>query len=262
MADRVIILGSGAAPGVPTISDGWGRCNPQNPKNRRGRAGVYVELDGTGILIDTSADFRNQMLDGNISKVDGVLYTHAHADHVMGIDDLRAFSYHTHKGLNIYATAEHIDELRKRFGYVFTDIPSAERTARPQLISNIIEYEKAFNIGNIEVVPLEFAGHPVTTTGYCLNKGRVVLIPDYKVIPPQTLAYLQKIDVNVLIMPLTTIEPTLYHAGIKIDFDYIRQIRPKAVYFTHLGPDCDYDAVMRQCLPFMQPAYDGLTVEL
>ncbi|MBQ7632541.1 MAG: MBL fold metallo-hydrolase [Alphaproteobacteria bacterium] len=262
MTDKIIILGSGAAPGVPTVSDSWGKCNPHNPKNRRGRAGVYLKIDDTQLIIDTSADIRNQLIDNSIHHVDGVLYTHAHADHIMGIDDLRAFTYNTHKILNIYAAKSHLTEIRKRFGYVFTDVSSSEITARPQLVSNIIEYEKAFNIGDIEVMPLEFVGHSVPTTGYCLNKGRVVLIPDYKIIPPQTLGYLQKINVNVLIMPLTTIEPTLYHAGIEIDFDYIRQIRPKAVYFTHLGPDCDYDAVMRKCLPFMQPAYDGLTIEL
>lgn len=262
MTDKVIILGSGAAPGVPTISDGWGKCNPNNPKNRRGRAGVYVEINETCLMVDTSADFRNQMIDNDLHKLDGVLYTHAHADHVMGIDDLRAFNYHTHKGLNLYGAAEHLSEIRSRFGYVFTDVPAKERTDRPKLISNIIEYGKAWQIGNIEIMPLEFAGHPVPTTGYVFNGGKVVIIPDYKIIPPQTLAYLQKIDVNVLIMPLTTIEPTLYHAGIEIDLDYIRQIQPKAVYFTHLGPDCDYDEVQRLCRPNMQPAYDGLTVEL
>ena len=260
---KLTFLGTGTSHGVPVLCCDCAVCKSSDPHDKRSRSSAYVQTDdGKYFLIDIGPDFRTQALRQDIRQIDAVLLTHAHADHIMGIDDLRAFSYHTHEGLNIYATAEHIDELRRRFGYVFADIPSTERTARPQLISNIIEYEKAFNIGNIEVVPLEFAGHPVPTTGYCFNKGRVVLIPDYKIIPPQTLACLQKIDVNVLIMPLTTIEPTLYHAGMKIDFDYIRQIRPKAVYFTHLGPDCDYDAVMRQCLPFMQPAYDGLTVKL
>lgn len=260
--DRVIVLGSGAAPGVPTISDGWGACNPQNPKNRRSRAGVYVEIDGTKILIDTSADLRNQMIDNNIQTVDGVLYTHAHADHIMGIDDLRALSYHSHQGLNVYGAELHIAEIRQRFGYVFKDIPSREKTQRPELIANTIEYGREFVIGNLRVMPLLFAGHPVPTTGYVFNEGAVVLVPDYKIIPPQTLTYLQKIDVNVLIMPLTTIEANLYHAGIEIDMDYIRQIKPSRVYFTHLGPECDYDTVMRQTPENMAPAYDGLMVEL
>lgn len=260
--NKIIILGSGAAPGVPTISDGWGGCNPQNPKNNRSRAGVYVEIDGTKILIDTSADIRNQMIQHNIHTTDAVLYTHAHADHIMGIDDLRALSYHTHQGLNIYGTALHIAEIRYRFDYVFADTPAKDSTARPQLISNIVEYGKEFMVGKVKIMPLAFAGHPVPTTGYVLNNGEMVLVPDYKVIPPATLAYLQKIDVNVLIMPLTTIETSLYHAGMDVDMAYIRQIGPKKVYFTHLGPYCDYDEVMQKTPQNIEPAYDGLTIEL
>ena len=259
--NKIIILGSGAAPGVPTISDGWGGCNPKNPKNRRGRAGVYVEIDGTKILIDTSADIRNQMIQNNIRTANAVLYTHAHADHIMGIDDLRALTYHTHRGLNIYGEASHIAEIRHRFDYVFADTPAKDSTARPRLISNIVEYGKEFTVGKIKIMPLAFAGHPVPTTGYALNDGEMVLVPDYKVIPAETLAYLQKIDVNVLIMPLTTIETNLYHAGIDIDMDYIRQIGPKRVYFTHLGPYCDYDDVKQKTPQNIEPAYDGLTIE-
>ena len=260
--NKVIILGSGAAPGVPTISNGWCACNPQNVKNRRGRAGVYAEINGTRILIDTSADIRNQMLQNNIRKVDAVLYTHAHADHIMGIDDLRALTYHTHQGLNIYGEASHIAELRHRFDYVFADMPTKDSTARPQLISNIVEYGREFAVGKIKIMPLSFAGHTVPTTGYALNDGEMVLIPDYKIIPEVTLKYLQKIDVNVLIMPLTTMETSLYHAGIDTNMNYIRQIGPKKVYFTHLGPYCDYDEVMQKTPQNVEPAYDGLTIEL
>lgn len=271
--NRIIILGSGAAPGIPIIAYGWGGCNPHNPKNRRGRAGVYVEINGTKILIDTSADLRNQLINHNINEVDGVLYTHAHADHIMGIDDLRALNYTIYdlfkneknaksKVLNIYSTAEHIAEIRHRFGYVFTDVPATETTQRPHLVSNIIEHFKPFHIGKVKITPLSFTGHPVPTTGYALNDGELVLIPDYKIIPPQTLEYLQKIDVNVLIIPLTNIEPTMYHAGIDDDLNNIQKIRPNRVIFTHMGPKCDYDEIMRLTPENMVPAYDGLEIEL
>ncbi len=262
MTNKVIILGSGAAPGVPCITGGWGACNPHNPKNRRGRSGVYVEIMGTRLLIDTSADLRTQLLDNNIQELDGVLYTHAHADHTVGIDDLRALTYNKHRILDVYGADMHIAEIRQRFSYVFTDVRVTEETQRPQLVSNIIEYGKSWQIGNIEIMPLLFSGHPVPTTGYSLNNGEVVLIPDYKSIPPQTMAYLQKIDVNVLIMPLTTIDAALYHAGMEIDMDYIRQIKPHRVYLTHMGPECDYDEVMRLTPENVVPAYDGLTIEL
>lgn len=270
--NRIIVLGSGAAPGTPIIAYGWGKCNPQNPKNRRGRAGVYVDFGSTKILIDTSADIRNQLIDNDIRQVDSVLYTHAHADHIMGIDDLRALTYHLELSddedcinksiLNIYAAQSHMEELRQRFGYVFADIPAKEATKRPHLVANVVEFFKSFCIKNIKITPLPFIGHSVPTTGYVFNDGMFVLIPDYKIIPPQTLEYLQKIDVNVLIIPLTNIETTMYHAGIKDDMDYIEKIRPNKVYFTHLGPECDYDEVMRLTPENMAPAYDGLEIEL
>lgn len=271
--NRIIILGSGAAPGVPIIAYGWGNCNPNNPKNRRGRSGVYIEIENTKLLIDTSADLRNQLLDNDIQAIDAVLYTHAHADHIMGIDDLRALNYSAYdlfqnkknfqsRVLNIYGAQSHIDEIRHRFNYVFADIPPTETTQRPQLVSNIIEFMQPFHIGNIKITPLSFTGHPVPTTGYDFNDGQAVLIPDYKIIEPQTMDYLQKIDVNVLIIPLTNLEPTMYHAGIKDDLEYIRQINPKRVFFTHLGPKCDYDEVMRLTPENMVPAYDGLEIEL
>lgn len=271
--DKVIILGSGAAPGVPTISDGWGKCDAKNSKNRRSRAGIYVEIGQDKILIDTSADLRNQLIENNIRKIDAVFYTHAHADHLMGIDDLRALNYSVDelfgdeknvkgKTLNIYATDEHITEIRHRFGYVLVDEKSPEVTHRPQLKPNVVEYEKEILVGKTEIVPLGFTGHPVPTTGYVFDEGKLVVVPDYKFMPKQTLEYLQNIDVNVLIMPLTNIKECIYHAGMDIDLDYIKKIKPKRVFFTHLGPECDYETVLKMCPKGIEPAYDNLLIEL
>ncbi len=271
--DKAVILGSGAAPGVPTISDGWGKCDAGNEKNRRSRAGVYVEIGNTKLLIDTSADLRNQLIANNIRLVDGVLYTHTHADHIMGIDDLRAMNYTinqlfggvknpTGKFLNIYATATHMAEIRHRFGYVLADEKETEITHHPQLKPNIIEPFKPFCVGNIKILPLPFAGHPVPTTGYVFDEGKLVVVPDYKLMPPQTLEYLQKIDVNVLIMPLTDIKECIYHAGMDINLKYVDMIKPKKVIFTHLGPACDYETVLKMCPENVCPAYDNLMIEL
>ncbi len=271
--DKVIILGSGAASGVPTISNGWGKCDAKNSKNRRSRAGVYVQIGENKVLIDTSADLRNQLIENNIRKVDAVLYTHVHADHLMGIDDLRAMNYTVNelfgggknikgKRLSIYAIKEHLDEIRHRFGYVLADEKSPEITHRPQLVSYEVEYGTEILIGKMRIMPLAFAGHPVPTTGYVFNEGQLVVVPDYKIIPSQTLEYLQNIDVNVLIMPLTNIRECIYHAGMDIDLDYIKKIKPKRVFFTHLGPECDYETVLKMCPKGIEPAYDNLVIEL
>ena len=263
--DKLIILGSGAAPGVPVIGGYWGKCKPENPKNKRQRAGIYTEIGNSRILIDTSADLRNQLLDNGICQIDAVLYTHTHADHTMGIDDLRAFGYKKKcaaKQLGIYATALHLQEIRHRFNYVLADEQIDEITNRPYLYPNIIEYNKQITIGNIKVMPLEFSGHTILTTGFCFNEGKLVIIPDYRTIPETTLAYLSKINVDVLIMPLTSIDATLYHADIKTNFQYINIIKPKRVFFTHLGPECDFDEVENITPSFIHPAYDNMLIEL
>ena len=260
--DRMIILGSGSAAGVPTISAGWGNCNPENPKNRRSRAGVYVEIGDTKILIDTSADLRNQLIDNHIEHIDAVLYTHTHADHTAGIDDLRAMTYHHSTPLNVYATAAHMQNLHERFAYVFNDYTGSDATHRPLLKMNIIRYRETFRIGDIEILPLEFAGHPMPTTGFLLNRGKILLVPDYKYILPETMAVLEKFDVDVLIMPLTNIDACPYHAGMEDDMRYIKQINPQKVFFTHMSQYCDYDAVEAMSAPNMHPANDGLIIDL
>lgn len=260
--DKLVILGSGAAAGVPTISKGWGECDPCNPKNKRSRAGIYVEIKNTRIQIDTSADFRNQLLDNQIKLIDAVLYTHTHADHTAGIDDLRAINYAKHADLDIYATELHLKDLRQRFAYVFNDYQTSDITHRPQLKINCIQYDKPFHIHDVEILPLEFAGHPMPTTGFLIDKGRLLIVPDYKNIPQKTMNILQKINVDVLIMPLTNISACPYHAGMDEDLQYIRQIAPKRVFLTHMSQHCDYDSIEAMTDQNIHPAYDGLTIDL
>ena len=262
MTNRVIISGSGAAAGVPVPVKGWGECNPYNAKNVRRRSGILVQMDNTNIQVDTSQDFRCQILDNAIKNLDAVLYTHAHADHISGIDDLRSFTKFNKKSLNIYATAEHIAEIKRRFGYVFTDVKMKEITQRPQLVENIVEYYVPLKVEKTEIIPIAFEEHSVPTCGYIFDGGKLVIIPDYRRIPERTLEYLQKIDVDVMIMPLTEIGEQAYHADININKKYIDIIRPQRVIFTHLSEYCDYDEVMKISPHNAVPAYDNMMIEL
>ncbi len=259
---NLIILGSGAAPGVPSVSGGWGDCNPKNPKNRRQRAGVYLTDGRTQILIDTSPDLKNQLITNHITSLDAVLYTHTHADHLHGIDDLRGITRNMHKSLNFYATASQIEEIKTRFSYAFANIEHKDITNHPELLPVEIEYKREFQIGSLKVMPLEFGGHTMVTTGYSFNDGQIVLVPDFKIIPSQTLSYLQKIDVNVLIMPLTILHGGRYHAGIDIILHYASQIKAKRVILTHMATECDYDKVMNLTPDNMEPAYDNMMIKL
>lgn len=258
---KLIILGSGAAPGVPSVSGGWGACNPNNPKNRRQRAGIYLTDGTTQILVDTSPDLKNQLIANNITAVDGVLYTHTHADHLHGIDDLRGITRNIKCSLNFYATKPQIAEIKERFSYAFSNVEHLDITNHPELLPVEIKYGEKFEIGTFDIMPLEFGGHTMITTGYCFKGGQVVLVPDFKSIPPQTLDYLQKIDVDVLIMPLTMLREGRYHAGIDIILDSASKIAAKRVFLTHMATECDFDEVNRLTPDNMQPAFDNMMIE-
>ena len=262
MTHKVTILGSGAATGVPSISSGWGKCNPNNLKNKRRRAGIYVDMDDTKILIDTSADLREQLLDNNIKHLDGVLYTHTHADHLHGIDDLRGINRVMQKSLTLYGIQEHITEIRERMSYVLADQKPKEVTHRPLLYTQIIEYGQELQIGSVHIMPLEACGHSVRTTAYCINSGEVVIIPDYMYLPDNTLAYLKQINIQLLIMPLTIPQGLPYHAGLTTDLMYADQLKAKHIILTHMASECDYDEINRQTPDNIEPAYDNMIIEL
>ena len=259
---KLVILGSGAAPGVPSVSGGWGACNPLNPKNKRQRAGVYITDGKTQILVDTSPDLKNQLIANNITKLDAVLYTHTHADHLHGIDDLRGITRNTGKSLNFYATSPQIAEIKERFAYVFANMEHKDITNHPELLPVEIEYGREFCVGSFKLRPLEFGGHTMVTTGYCFNDGEIVIVPDFKSIPDITLQYLQQINVNVLIMPLTILHGGRYHANIDIILDYASKIKADRFVLTHMATECDYDEVLKMTPENMEPAFDNMLIEL
>ncbi len=259
---KLIILGSGAATGVPSISGGWGACKKDNPKNKRQRAGIYFDDNGTQILIDTSPDLKNQLIDCRIRTLDAVLYTHTHADHLHGIDDLRGITRNLRGSLNIYASPEHLAEIQERFSYVFSNAEHTDITNHPELLANEFTAYETFKVKNTEILPLKFAGHSIPTYGFMFNRGQVVIVPDFRIIPDETLHILQNIDVNVLIIPLTIIHESAYHAGIETVLRYIGEIRAKKVIITHMAAQCDYQDIDRITPQNVHPAYDYLTLDL
>src|SRR5690606_13083066 len=149
---RVTILGCGGSGGVPLITGYWGRCDPADPRNARRRPSILVEQDGLSILVDTGPDLRAQMLDAGYRALDAVLYTHAHADHVHGIDDLRAVNHEMGRAIPAYATEETLREIARRFEYVFRPLPEGSSFYRPWL--DPIAIDGPFRIGaGPEIVP-------------------------------------------------------------------------------------------------------------
>ena len=263
---KVIILGSGAAPGVPCLSQGYGDCDPHNPKNQRLRTGTYLEVSGIRFLIDTSPDIRQQLLQHNLRALDAVFYTHVHADHLHGIDDLREVNRISGKVIDTFATAENMVIIKQRFGYLLTvDDNGINPIYRAALHPHIIEHNKTFFYRQLEVTPLSLMGHNLASTGYIFNGGEIVYIADFKSIEESSLALIHQRP-RIMIMPLTTPYGTKYHAGFEDLLFYAQKLRPERLIINHMAVECDYDKIMMACKAYTsglaEPAYDGMTIEL
>ncbi len=258
---KVIILGCGAAPGVPSLACGYGDCDPNNPKNNRQRSGTYFDINGVKILIDTSADLRTQLMDNNIKHVDAVFYTHTHADHLHGIDDLREINRISNQAIDIFASSDNLKTIKTRFPYLIVekdeDVDPIHRAA---LHPNSFEYEKSFNFKDIKITPIRLQGHNIECSGYIFNDGEVVFIADFREIPNSALALI-KTTPEILIMPLTTINGTRFHAGIDSVLDYAKKINAKHTLINHMAVESDYEEVLNRCHLNVEPSYDGLTIE-
>ncbi len=286
---KVIILGAGAAPGVPSLSCGWGDCNPNNPKNIRTRTDTFVEIDDTKILIDTSPDIRQHLIDNNIKHLDAVLYTHAHADHLHGIDDLREITrirlhdayvangetaYHhgvyNFNGLDkigdlsiqCYAAKETARVIRKRFAYLVNSVLSKKKNIfyTPSFTLNEVKGNHPFYINNIKVTPIKQLEHNVPSVGYVFNDGEYVHISDFKTLPASAFKQI-KVRPKLLVIPLTTPFEQRAHAGFDMVMDVIKKINPERAVINHMASECDYDEINEKTPDFVTPAFDGMKIE-
>lgn len=259
---RVTILGAGAAPGVPSLSHGWGACNPDNLKNYRHRTSTYYEFDGARILVDTSPDVLWGLKKNNIRHLDGVLYTHSHADHLHGIDDLREINRIEGRGLNIYAVEETMSVIAARFNYLLAPADTVCNVmAQPHLVPNVVSHNQPFYIGNVKITPIRLIGHNVPSEGYVFNDGEIVHIADFRSIDKSGLEQV-KIRPKLLIVPLTTPYAHPYHASLEEVLDVIAAIAPEKAVINHLASECDYDEIMRATPADTEVAYDNMTIEL
>lgn len=258
---KVIILGAGAAPGVPSLANGFGNCDPQNPKNIRLRSGTYMELSGVKFLIDTSPDLRLQLLQADLKEIDAVFYTHTHADHLHGIDDLREVNRYMGRAIELFASKDNLAVIRTRFPYLITeDTTKIDPVYRAALHPNTFEYEQSFYVKGLKVTPIRLMGHNVECSGYIFNDGEVVHISDFREIPESALKLITR-QPELLIMPLTTPQGTRFHAGLENLLDYAEKIEPKKMVINHMAIESDYAEVYSHCPRGVEPAYDGLTIE-
>lgn len=251
----VDILGCGNAGGTPMICAGWGKCNPMDPKNKRWRTSASISDGTTCLLLDTSPDLRMQLLESGIRQVDAVLYTHDHADHIHGLDDLREINRITRKPIDIYGNNETLKTLQQRFSYAFEGLDfEKDSVYKPYLIAHEIQQEQT--IGSLKVQAIELDHGLCGCVGY--RVGNVAYCTDVVQMTKENLAALQGLDLFVVGCLTMNEHPT--HAHLARVEEWVGAIKPKKTVLTHMGLSMDYGQ-LKEILPeHIEPAYDGMSL--
>lgn len=264
MSLKLTILGCGSSGGVPRVAVGWGACNPDNPKNRRRRCSVLVERTSdagtTSVLVDTSPDLRDQLLSADVKRLDAVLITHEHADHTHGIDDLRPLVIAMRHRMPIYADRVTSELLMSRFGYCFKAPPGSGYP--PILTAHRLEHGIPARIpgpgGEVEAIPFTMIHGDIDAFGF--RFGDIAYAPDISEMPKASLGFLKGLKVLILDALRYTPHPT--HFSVAEALDLIEQVRPERAILTNLHTDLDYDDLKRKLPAHIEPAYDGLVIDM
>lgn len=255
---QFIILGSGTSVGVPVIGCGCAICRSPNPKDQRTRCSAVVGLPGGNLLIDTPPDLRIQLLRENIGIVHAVLFTHEHADHVMGLDDLRLMQFYLGRPVPLFCEEKVESRLRLSFDYAFAEAASTHPGATPKLDFHRIG-EDPFTILDAQVVPIRLNHGPnFSVLGFRL--GNVAYCTDTNGIPESSWPLLA--DLDVLILDALRTRPHVTHLSLDEAVAIARWLQPKRTIFTHIGHELDHDQTNRQLPDTMELAYDGMRIPL
>ncbi len=257
---RLTILGCGSSGGVPRLGGLWGACDPENPRNSRRRCSLLVERTSpegtTSVLIDTSPDLRAQLLDAGVGRLDGVVYTHSHADHVHGIDDLRMIVFNMRARLKVWADGPTQDALVSRFGYAFTQ---PEGSPYPPIldlytIDGPVEIDGAG--GPLTLTPIKVRHGGIDALGFRIND--VAYLPDVSDIPEAAWEHLQGLDCWILDALRRDPHPT--HAHLARSLEWIEASGTRRAVLTNMHVDLDYATVSEETPEHVTPAYDGMVL--
>jgi phosphoribosyl 1,2-cyclic phosphate phosphodiesterase len=250
---KLVVLGSGTSTGVPRIGNDWGECDPNEPKNRRSRVSILVESDeGARLLIDTSTDLRQQLLDNHIDKVDAVFWTHDHADHCHGIDDLRPMRFNRNAPLPGFASEPTARSLRQRFSYVFSG-----RYGYPTIVKletlELVRIHAGFAIDSVEMPhgPTASTGFRFETDGKSIGYAT-----DFSEITNEMIALFTEVD--ILVTDCLRREPHPTHASLAIALDLSERSRARTTVLTHLDKSMDYATLSAEVPPGVLVGYDGM----
>jgi phosphoribosyl 1,2-cyclic phosphate phosphodiesterase len=263
MSLTVTILGCGSSGGVPRVGQGWGACDPANPKNRRRRCSIFVEqmAEGGGktdVLIDMSPDLREQLIGQNVSKIDAILLTHQHADHTHGIDDIRPLVIMAHQRLDIHMDAVTSAVVRSNFSYIFETPPGSQYPAL--LNEHRLNHGEACVVdgqgGQISFMPFRLIHGEIDALGFRI--GNIAYSPDVNAIPDESIGFLE--DLDLWIVDALRYKPHPTHFSLAETLDWIARMKPRRAILTNLHTDLDFEVLRQQLPPNVEPAFDGMRV--
>ena len=257
---RFTILGCGSSGGVPRLGGIWGDCDPENPRNHRRRCSMLIERETaegvTRVLVDTSPDLRSQLLDAGVGTLDAVVYTHSHADHVHGIDDLRMIVFNMRRRLPVWADGPTQEALYSRFGYAFVQ---PEGSPYPPILE-LQPIDGAFTIGGaggeIRLTPFHVGHGTIDALG--LRVGDLVYMPDVVEIYDEAWPHLANLDCWILDALRRTPHPT--HAHLDLALEWIARAAPRRAVLTNMHVDLDHDTLAAETPEHITPAHDGMVI--
>jgi len=257
---RITILGCGSSGGVPRLGGHWGDCDPENPKNNRRRCSILVERetgDGTtSVLIDTSPDMRAQLLGSQTGRLDAVVYTHFHADHVHGIDDLRMIVFNMRRRIPVWADGSTQNALLSRFGYAFVQPETSPYPAILKMKTITEPFEIDGPGGIIPFLPFKVGHGSIDSLGFRI--GDVAYLPDVAEIYDDAWGALQNLDCWIVDALRRDPHPT--HSHLSQTLEWIEKAAPKRAVLTNMHIDLDYETLCQETPDHITPAYDGMTL--
>lgn len=253
---NITILGCGASSGVPALGCDCAVCRSDDPKNQRRRVSILVDQGDTRLLVDTSPDLRGQLLDAKITHLDGVLYTHAHADHLHGLDDLRSVNFNMDRAIDVWGSEATLKIIQERFSYAFQ--PIGNWWSRPSLNAHVLTHGDTIEIGDVSVLAFDQIHGRAITSGF--RFGEAAYSTDVKEFSDHSFEALKGIKLWIIDCVGFQEHPT--HAHLDLTLDWIARVNPERAVLTHMSHQFDYEKLLARLPKGVEPGYDGMTLEL
>ena len=251
---RLTFLGTGTSTGVPTLACRCPVCTSSDPRDKRTRPSVLLEFDGRAVVIDTAPDFRQQALREGMERLDAVVFTHTHADHVLGLDDVRVFYFRQRVPIPIYASGRSMDDIRRIFTYIFDQTYPYGGIAKldPHIIDG------PFDLWGERLIPLPVLHGNLPVLGF--RFGKTAYVTDFSAIPDSTVPLIEGLD--VLVLDALRHKPHPTHSSLEQSLDWVERLKPRRAFFTHIAHELGHEATNAALPPHVRLAYDGLKLDL